>query len=170
MRTSSRHPAISARYVLWVQVLLVWAATLLVPLRPSARHLRQRGWFACTHRLAGLVRNLIVLRAAELARVDRRPPIARNDARPGFRRRMRVRHLLRAATGAQLRRALRHRCDGKRLSILLDALADLETHAATLARRARRGLTRLRPVMLVRPSPCALGGVLSAAPAPADTS
>lgn len=160
MKTSPRPPAISAhrfaRYVLWVRLMIVWAAALLAPLRPNPRQVRQRGGLACTHELARLVRNLILVRTAQLSR-RRHPPIRlRNHARPGFRRRMRVRQLLRAAAGARLRRALRGRAPAQRLSILLEALANIETHAASLVRRARRGLTRLHPLTLATPSADAL--------------
>ncbi|MGE4039345.1 MAG: hypothetical protein AB7F85_16500, partial [Hyphomonadaceae bacterium] len=163
---SPRPPAISAhrfaRYVVWVRLMVVWVAGLLAPLRASERHLRQRGWHACTHPLARLVRDLILLRTAQLSR-RRHPPFAvRNHARPGFRRRMRVRQLLRAAAGARLRRTLRDRRPAQRLSLLLDALANIETHAARLVARARRGLTRLHPLTLVR----ALADPLPARPAP----
>lgn len=163
MNLSPRPPAISAhrfaRYVVWVRLMVVWVAGLLAPLHASPR---QRGWHACTHPLARLVRDLILLRTAQLSR-KRHPPFAvRNHARPGFRRRMRVRQLLRAAAGARLRRTLRGRRPAQRLSLLLDALANIETHAARLVARARRGLTRLHPLTLVR----ALADPLPARPAP----
>lgn len=152
--------------------MLAWIARLLLAPRPARRrHIRRRYSLVSLTALSRLVRNLIIVRAVALADVrDRRAPPPRNFARAGFRRRMRLSNLARAAAGSRLRRMLRHRDAGQHIAMLLDALANLDAHAAMLARRARRGLTRLRPLTLAAPSPNALGGVPPPPPAAADTS
>ncbi len=76
----------------------------------------------------------------------------------------------RAVVGAALRRALRGKDFATRLFALLRVMRDADHHIAKLARRLRRGLTRLRALPLL-PEPGA-----SIAPAPrasamrADTS
>ncbi len=53
---------------------------------------------------------------------------------------------LRAFAGSRLRRALQGRDWRARLMAILSVMRDLDMHADTLARRLRRGMTRLRVI------------------------
>jgi len=162
-----------ARYVLWVRLMLVWVAgVLLANARPvSRRRIRQRYGFVSIDGLARLVRNLIILRGAQLGGNPRpRPNARRSDARPGFHRRTRPRNLLRATGGARLRRALKHRDPAQRIAILLRALSNLDSFAARLVRRLRHRLTRLRPLTPIRPAAAVVTILAAIKAAHTDTS
>lgn len=161
-----------ARALVWARLMLMWLARFVFgdARLPKWRHVVQRHEYASLDRLARLVRNLIVVRAVKLARLRRRPRTLRDFARPGFRRRMHPRQIVRAAFGARLRRALRHRDPLQRLARLLDALANLDVHAAACALRAKRGLTRLHALSSIAPPPVALAAGAGCAPQPADSS
>ena len=73
---------------------------------------------------------------------------------------------LRALAGARLRRALQGRDWRARLMAILAVMRDLDTHVTELARRLRRGLTRLRiidPKREAAPAPADLGACAVAA-------
>ena len=95
-----------ARLIAWTLAMLAWVHAVFFDGQiMSRRRLRQRGGFLSLDRIARVVTQLIILRAAELA---------------GFRRHGRIsfrqhgadlwpRHLRRSAIGARIRRALKHR-------------------------------------------------------------
>ena len=107
-------------------------------------------------------RQLLILRVNE--RVN--PPQARSRAP---KRRIRT-SAKRAMIGVCLRRHMRARTPGERITKLLDLLRDFETHTQRLCKRLARGLTRLRPVLLAPMAAEALGQTLVTSSAAADTS
>ena len=72
--------------------------------------------------------------------------------------------------GAHLRRSLRARSIGQRITALLNTLRDLEAHAARLSRRLARGLTRRRPIRAARDADSFAAMPMLAAVPGADTS
>ena len=115
--------------------MIFWFAASCIGLCGSERRARQRQ--VSLNTLARQAALLIFLRAAEFLgrhRYDRPPP--------AYGRKHRRRGLLRALTGVQLRRALRHHNPFVRMSLLIDALRHLDANARVLARRLRSGLTR----------------------------
>jgi hypothetical protein len=154
-------------------MLLGWIALMLFAADPPAsrrRHIRRYGFFDLA-RMRGLVRNLIIIRAGQL--VPRRAASRRcfGNAASGVRQRTRPRCLYRAAAGARLRRRLRAR-GGQAAVIahLLAVLADIDALAAGVARRFRRRLTRLFPLVAVRPPHEAASSLAAPAPWFADSS
>jgi len=148
-----------ARLIAWALAMLMWlgaALTGAIAVRP--RHQRQRVDLDALTNLAFLVKRLIISRAGDFARL-RRPkrfgvayrgrPIAR-------------RGLIRALIGSHLRRTLKRKDVFKHICALIAALRHLDTHAAHMAKRLRRKLTRLAPVLA---TPCASAPLRS----PADT-
>lgn len=98
-------------------------------------------------RAARAVASLVILNA-----VERTAPLRANN-RHGRLNPAR----LRTVAGSRLRRALQGRDWRTRLMAILTVMRDLDRHAGALARRLRRGMTRLR---VIDPKP-------EAAPAPA---
>ncbi|MBC7769622.1 MAG: hypothetical protein H7124_12645, partial [Phycisphaerales bacterium] len=144
-----------ARLIAWAQLMLAWIGMMLFSETApqfSRRHMLQRYRHLTLQPLARLVGHLILIRAAHFAgdgtRAQRQ---LRNYAPAGFARRMRPRQLVRSSIGSVLRKALRHRDLGQHFAILVHALAHLDTHARALARRLRRGRSRLCPIVLTRP-------------------
>lgn len=133
-----------ARLIAWALAMLMWlGAALSGAIAVKPRHQRQRvDLYALTH-LTLLVKRLIISRAADFARL--RPPKrvgtayrGRPIARPG---------LIRALIGSHLRRALKRQDIFKHICALIAALRHLDVHAAHIAKRMRRKLTRLAPVL-----------------------
>jgi hypothetical protein len=117
-----------------------------------------------------LIANLVVIRAAHrFAKAAARKPLPPPSAPPGFvqRRCMNWNLQRRAMIGAHLRRRLNPRCNGVRLTALFNALFDLDALTDHVAKRMVRRLTRLSPIVPVRPPARALA---SPAPAPAPLS
>ena len=145
-----------ARLIAWARLMLAWIGAVLFSTGAVAvkrRHIRRRYGFLSLDRMAHMTACLIFARACDLAR---RPPVRRgapllDHAPHGFAKRTRGRHLLRSAIGSKLRGALRHRDLGVRLSILIDALANLDAWARLLVARLNRGFTRLLAIIPVRP-------------------
>lgn len=169
--TPSRSTPISAqrltRLTAWTRLALMWFAMFL--LAPAAltniRRLNRFGFLSLDD-LTRCVRDLIVIRAAQIMRT---PPQRRQRfdyAPPGFRRRMQPRQLIRAAAGARLRRALRHRDMATRISILLASLRDLDGFARAIARK----LTRLAPILACAPPRESVRILACVAPYAADSS
>ena len=138
-----------ARLFAWALAMSMWLfAAITGAIAMKARHARQRADLDALARLDYLVRGLIITRASELAR-QRAPKRfgtayrGRSIATPG---------LVRALIGSRLRRALTRKDIFEQLRALIDALHMLETHAAHLAKRLRRRLTRLAPIFTL---PCA---------------
>lgn len=126
--------------LLWVQAVVLGGKAM------SSRAVRQRCDGVSLSNLTQLAKRLIILRAGELARVQRRTP--RNFFRHG--RDLSPRHLIRSVVGARVRRALRGRTVAARLSNLIAVLRALDAWAAPIAQRIRRGLTR---VWSIKPEP-----------------
>ncbi len=128
------------RLALWTLALLSWIAAMLFDERALAlRHLQQRYGLISLPRLTSFVSKLLIARAAQLARLRRRKRIiywrrGRDLHRP---------HILLSVLGSRLRRKLRSNDLRTWLAKLMDVLRNLDAHAAPLARRLRRGLTRL---------------------------
>jgi hypothetical protein len=127
------------RLILWTLAVLTWTAAILSNTRDvSARHQRQRFDLSLPW-LTRIVGELLIVRAGRLARLRRNKPI--RYWRRG--RDLRRRHLMRSILGSRLRRALRHKHTVTWIANLIAVLRNLDTHAAQLAQRLRRGLTRL---------------------------
>ena len=130
------------RLILWTLAMLSWiASVVLAGCRIDARRSRQRGHVS----IAGLRRwilQLIVLRAAEIARPRRRHPLfwRGRDERPT--------HLFRSLIGAALRRALTRKNFAESIRLFLEVLRNLDVYATGIVKRMRRHLTRLWPIAL----------------------
>jgi len=150
------------RLVLWTLAMLSWFAAVLLSRRPiTKRHLYRRGDVSLAW-LRLRVRDLLIIRAAEmLGRVIRRPNW-RNARMPS--------HFRRSLVGARLRRALKHKDPATHIAKLVAVLRNLDAHAAELARHIR---TRRRRLCHKAPSiapAVALFGAPALTPALADSS
>jgi len=157
-----------ARLAAWARLMLGWIAMLMFSagFKPNRRRLHRYGDLS-VHRLARMVRNLIIIRACQTAPPPTlRPPPRRNFAPTGFARRLHPRGFLRACAGSRLRRALRARDPATRISLLLGALCNLDAMATLVKRR----LTRLRPVLPTRPPHDACRTLAALAPYATDSS
>jgi hypothetical protein len=162
-----------ARLVAWLQALLAWAAQILfaTTARPNRRHIRQRYGFISLDRIERCVRALVITHAVQLAQLRRRQRPLRNAAAFGFRRRIARGGLLRAAVGARVRKALKHRDPAQRIQRLVGALANIDAFARRyLLARAKRRLTRLHAVLIAAPMAEPVFGGPPRAPCAADTS
>jgi hypothetical protein len=147
------------RLVLWALAMLAWMASVFAGGVPTRRQLRQRGHLSVP-RLAMLVKKLILVRASEIARLRRGPPVFFKRGRD-----LRPRHILRSVIGSELRHALDHRDPLRRIAILIDALTHLDALATRFAVRLRRGIVRL---WAIRPAPMSAAPILGLpAPPPA---
>jgi hypothetical protein len=127
------------RIILWTLALLTWIAAVLTNNRAvSARHQHQR-FDVSLPWLTTLVGQLLIIRAGQLARL-RRPKRIRYWRRG---RDLHLSHLQRSVLGARVRRSLRHKDIATWIANLIAVLRNLDAHAAPLAQRMRRGLTRL---------------------------
>ena len=119
--------------------MLMWIASHLAGREPGARHLRQRHRSMSLHGLARMVKQLILLRAADIAGLKRKQrPLFFKHGRD-----LRRRHFMRSILGARLRRALNHRDPMARIAILIGALTNIDAWAARFAKRLRCGFMRL---------------------------
>jgi hypothetical protein len=168
---SSRTPICTthrlARLIAWTRLVLAWVAMLMFSAAPKI-NARRLGRFAnlSLDSLARRVRNLIIIRAAQLMNPRRRAKQRFNFAASGFTRRTIPRQLLRSIGGSRLRRALGHCDPAARISMLLEALRDIDA----LARRIARYLTRLAPIIAVQPPQDAARTLAAFAPRAADSS
>jgi hypothetical protein len=165
-----------ARFVAWARLALAWIAMMLLSdetPRASRRIVRRRYCLLDLGVMTRLVRNLVIIRAGQLSqRRRRRRPILLDSAPAGFTRRTRANAAaLRRTAGSWLRRRLAGEGGAAlRVSRLLAALADLDTLAGRLVRRLRRGLTRLRPIVMTRAPQHARTSLAEPAPCAADSS
>jgi hypothetical protein len=147
------------RLILWALAMLTWIASVLASIAPTRRHLSQRGAMSI-HRLARMVKQLVLLRAADIAGMKRktRPPLLFKQGRD-----MRRRHIMRSMVGSRLRRALDHRDPVARIAILIDALTHLDAWAARFAKHISCGFARL---WSIAPAPMTDAVLLLGPPAP----
>lgn len=89
---------------------------------------------------------IILLRIAPRIRTPRRPRFVQHGPRPSWLQEGGKGGLMRAMTGAHLRRALRAKNIPARIAAVLKVLRDLDAHVASALRRLRRGLTRRRAI------------------------
>jgi hypothetical protein len=144
--------------------MLTWVASVFSGRALTRRHLHQRGDLSVPG-LAVLVKQLILIRACELVRLNR--------ARPAFFQRgrdLRPRHIMRSIIGSKLRRALDHRDPLKRIAILIGALTHLDAWSARFAKRLYRGLRRLWAIAPAPTSALLILGPPAPPPACADSS
>jgi hypothetical protein len=142
-----------ARLIVYAQAMLARAAAVFFgELIANRRRIRQRYRLLSLDKLAHLVRNLMIARAAALfgQRRPRRPQ--RNDAPSGFRRRTRARSALRAIAGSRLRRLLSSGDAAAGFAKLTHILRNLDAYArAFLAPRAKNGVNCLLAIIPTHP-------------------
>jgi hypothetical protein len=154
------------RLVLWALAMLTWLAAVLFAGREiTVRQLHQRHRRMSLDGLTRMTIELMICRAAELARLRRRK---RNFWRYG--RDLTPRHLFRSLVGSRLRRVLKPRHARERIAALIHALRNLDAFARRLAKRMRRGLTRLWPIIPAPTAPACVVTLAAHAPAFADSS
>jgi hypothetical protein len=154
------------RLVLWALAMLTWIASVLTGRALSARHVRQRHRKASLDGLTLMVKQLILLRAGEIA-----GPVRRRRLR-FFKhgRDLRRRHYMRSVFGSKLRRALNRRDPIARIAILIHALTHLDTWAARFAKRLRCGFMRLWSIAPAPMPAIAFLGAPAPTPVVADSS
>jgi hypothetical protein len=140
------------RLFAWAWLWLMKCAGLLIEGGPEPRR--------ALHSMACIIARLLVIRAGR--RFPKLAP-AKKTTRPtsapaGFTRRVRVSRarIVRALIGSAVRRRLRARTSGARLSALFNALADVEALTDAIARRLARRLSRLCPLLPLHPPADAL--------------
>lgn len=162
-----------ARFILWLSALLAWfAAGALQRSLGSQRHHRRYGALKI-ETLTQAVRNIIIIRAAQL--LNRLPPgrVQRHsNTRPGFRQAAPHHYTsMRVIVGAPLRRALRSRGSFiQRVMHLIAVLRRVDVYAQDLADCRRRPFTRLRAITPIAPPHDAVRGICALAPVAADSS
>ncbi|HYD89225.1 MAG TPA: hypothetical protein VEA80_17230 [Vitreimonas sp.] len=143
---SKRHLSLHrrARLIAWALAMLTWMAQVLFADAPfTQRHARRRGPRMSLAGLTHMVRQLIIVRAADLAR--QRPKSRFNFHYRGYDRTPRA--VIRAVIGARVRRMLKRDDLAARIGVLIHALNHLDQYASIVARRLRRRLTRLWPIL-----------------------
>lgn len=161
-----------ARFILWLGVLLAWfAAGALQRSAASQRHHRRYGALTI-ETLTRAVRNIILIRAAQVLKPNPRHQVrGRANARPGFRQSSWRRPSLRAIAGVELRRILRNRGSFiGRVIHLIAILRRVDALAARLAHRRQRPFTRLRAITPIAPPNHAVRTICTSAPVAADSS
>lgn len=144
MRKTPRPPISDhrlARLTAWLRLWLIWFVGLCAHAGTWGGRPRD------LDPLARFVAELVIVSAGRRLDVE-----AFAVKRARHRQGRRVREGLRTQTGARLRRTLRGRDWRTRLMAILSVMRDLDTHVSALARRLRRGLTRLR-VIDPKPTP-----------------
>ena len=139
------------RLIVWATAMILWAAAVLLgERRINRRHIRQRYRALGLTKLTHLVRNLMIIRAAQLIR--RRPSRPwRNFAPAGFRRRRGILRL-RAIAGSRLRRLLNDGASPARVMRLIHIIRNLDAYVRRfLLHRGEHGMSRSTPIIAVRP-------------------
>jgi hypothetical protein len=151
-------PAGLPRFIAWAWLWLMRHAWVLVFGGPEAER-ALRG-------VRGNIARIIAIRAAHRFPKRARRIEGRVSAPPGFKQRGRLsgQRAFRALVGLKLWRALRGRGRGQWLAALFAVLQDIDAWTDHVARRLARRLTRLYPIIPVRPP---ARGFVSHAPAPA---
>lgn len=159
-----------ARLIIWAKAMVLWAAAALLGEQIcKRRHIRQTYRALSITKLAHLVRNLMIIRAAEFLRHRPTRPW-RNFAPSGFRRR-RGPCRLRTIAGSRLRRVLTEGGLAARLARFVHIVRNLDAYVQKfLLRRAKNGLGRLNPLIVARPKAHALPLCPGQTPSPADSS
>jgi hypothetical protein len=155
-----------ARAAAWAMAVFVWLIAGMPNHTSAGKRHHKRYAGVRIAQLRAFVRNVVLIRAAQLVK-----PLPlhrfRNYAPAGFRRGHACQTLRRIA-GGWLRRRLN--CSGS-LVRLLGALRQWRRPGAELARRHRkRRLTRLCPMLIVRPPASLIRSMAALAPAYADSS
>lgn len=167
MRLRQPHPPSEhrlTRLFVWFAMILGWFAFGA----PHERRRRNLASITCGV-LRRTMRNLIVIRVAALQPPRKITPW-RNHGRSGFQRR-RNRCSLRAIGGSWLRKRLKVRGGlVTQARHLLDALRQFSAFVVALARRRRRGLSRLNPLVLTRALNLRVTNLCDAVPSLADSS
>jgi hypothetical protein len=149
--------------------LIAWARLWLVGLSACGAWWDdfERAIDAHLDKISQMIVALIILRVAPYWRGRRR--IVRPAASP-LQTRAFAGGARRAFIGARLRRALRGRSIGARISALLGALRELEAHTSDAIRRMARGFTRRRPLHAARAQDACVSVCIGAIAQSADTS
>jgi len=128
------------RLILWTLAMLNWIAGLLIDGRGfDFRKFRRRRDCISQAWLTQLTMRFLILRAAELARLRKRPRAAHRPVR-------RYRHVIRSLIGSRLRRVFKHADPSAAIANLIHVLCNIDAYGKTLAQRFKRGLTRLNPI------------------------
>ena len=151
--------------------MLAWLAAILfsddAP-RPHRRIIRRRLSLAT---MKDAVRNIVIIRAAQLSGLQPRQLAPRPSFAPaGFIRAPRVRQFLRIVAGSALRRRLRARTQAEAFTALLSALRDLDALGRQIVKRLSKRLTRVRPLIATRPPHDAVRCLAAPCVAAADSS
>jgi hypothetical protein len=161
-----------ARFVAWLGGFLLWLATGAPRTTRAHQRRHQRYRHIGAGALVRAVRDLVIIRAAQL--MPEAPPSTRprHDFAPaGFTARVAVPATLRAIAGVWLRRRLKIRGSfAEQVAHLIEALKHIRGLGAWLAWRRRRRLTRLRPIVLVRPPRARMSSLTQDVPAAQDSS
>lgn len=173
MRTT--HPPTSkinrlSRLIIWAQAILIWAAAVFLgESLINRRHIRQRYGALNIAKLAHLVRNLMIIRAAHFLRRRNVAP-RRYFAPPGFRQRHRA-FPLRAIAGSRLRRFLTQGNCATRITRFVQIVRNLDAFVRKfLVRRAQAGINRQSPIVMVQPARDRVHSLAAQAPLLADSS
>lgn len=139
------------RLIVWATAMIIWAAVVLLgERRANRRRIRQRYDALNITKLTHLVRNLMIIRAAQFLQ-RRNQPARRKFAPAGFRH-GRGACSLRAAAGSRLRRFLNDGDLATRLTRFVQIARNLDAYVRQfLLRRAKNGVNRLTPILAVRP-------------------
>jgi hypothetical protein len=161
-----------ARLIIWFAGVLAWFAygCAVHTAAERRRHARYGAWSQT--RLIRTVRNIIIIRAAQLLAFPRRSKLRTHplNAPQGCRRAMRG-NLLRAVGGAWLRRKLKVRGGLIAQALhLLAVLRQLNTFVVRFARLRRNGLTRPAAIICVAPRADLMRDYFAPAPSAADSS
>jgi hypothetical protein len=128
------------RAILWTLAVLAWMQTAVFGDRDiSWRHARQRRDVIWLPGLTRFVRKLLMARAIQLARLRPRRQILYWR----YGRDQRRAHFHRSVIGSMLRKATRRGPERAWIARLMHVLRNIDTYAAVLARRLRRGHARL---------------------------
>lgn len=136
MRQTPRPPISNhrlARLSAWARLWLVWVVGVCAAWSANGGCVHRRDLYRVARGLGGIV----VAHTARRVRVQTFLSTRNRHGRLNPAR-------LRTVIGARLRRALQGRDWPQRLAAIVSVMRDLERHVSGLARRLRRGLTRLR--------------------------
>ncbi len=158
------------RLCAWFGALLAWFARGALCATPADRRHTARYQRVRVGHLVCALRDLIVIRAAQMM-PPRSPRAPINYAAPGFARRIAGSPSLRTILGSDLRRRMKVRGGLIAHAVhLIAMLAHIDAFAARIVRRLHAGATRVRPLIIVAPPATATRAHEPSAPCAADTS